>query len=137
MPDASLIERAFSAARAEVYDEQFQALRAIKDAIHLLLRAQLGGLPEEARVLVVGAGTGAEVRFLAPLVPGWRFTLVDPAEAMLSAAGFHPPAAGSQIAVLRGGTASWGAPSRSSPTPSGETHAARRPRPAAGHAGGR
>ncbi len=37
-----------------------------------------------ARILVVGAGTGAEVRFLAPFFPHWRFTLVDPSAGMLA-----------------------------------------------------
>ncbi|MCB9759467.1 MAG: class I SAM-dependent methyltransferase [Alphaproteobacteria bacterium] len=94
MPDSSLIERAFSAERAEVYDAQFLALRAIKDALHLLLRIHLSGLPDDARILVAGAGTGAEVRFLAPLFPGWRFTLVDPAEGMLAVARRHANAEG-------------------------------------------
>ena len=30
----------------------------------------------------MGAGTGAEVRHLAPIFPGWPFTMVDPSEAM-------------------------------------------------------
>lgn len=89
MHDRSLIERAFGPERAAVYDTQFAALRAIHDVVHLVLRVQLGQLADTARILVVGAGTGAEVRFLAPLFPNWRFTLVDPAPAMLAIARRH------------------------------------------------
>ncbi len=88
------ISKAFDTAHAEVYDRQFEAIRAVKDALHLLLRVQLSALPAEARILVAGAGTGAEVRFLAPLFPGWRFTLVDPAAAMLEVARRHAEAEG-------------------------------------------
>ena len=79
----------FNAAHAEVYDRQFERIQAIKDALHLLLAVQLRRLPEEARILVAGAGTGAETRHLASLHPGWRFTLADPSEAMLAVARRH------------------------------------------------
>lgn len=85
---------AFDTARAAVYDAQFEPIRAIKDALHLLLRMHFATLPSDARILVAGAGTGAEVRFLAPIFPGWRFTLVDPAEAMLAVARRHAEAEG-------------------------------------------
>lgn len=76
----------FDAARAESYDRQFEVLHPIKDSLHLLVRGAFGHLPAASRILVVGAGTGAEVRFLAPLFPDWRFTLVDPSAAMLNVA---------------------------------------------------
>jgi len=85
---------AFNAAHAEVYDRQFEPIRAIKDALHLLLRVRFAHLPPDARILVAGAGTGAEARFLAPIFPGWRFTLADPAEAMLRVAQRHAEAEG-------------------------------------------
>ena len=94
MPNPELIERAFGPDRAPAYDDQFLPLRAIKDALNLILRARLGRLPGDASLLVAGAGTGAEVRFLAPLFPGWRFTLVDPAPAMLDIAREHAAAEG-------------------------------------------
>ena len=87
--DDSLIKMAFSPERAEVYDQQFAALGAMKDLMHLILRVRFAELPPDARVLVVGAGTGQEVRVLAPLFPGWRFTLVDPSEGMLAVAERH------------------------------------------------
>lgn len=83
---ASPVSTHFDAARAEVYDEQFAALQPLKDTIHLLLRAYFSKLPDDARILVAGAGTGAEVRYLAPLFPGWKFTLVDPSAPMLDVA---------------------------------------------------
>jgi tRNA (cmo5U34)-methyltransferase len=85
---------AFDATRAEAYDNQFELIRDIKRALHLLLRVNFARLPEDARILVVGAGTGDEVRYLAPIFPGWRFTLVDPSEAMLNVARRHAAAEG-------------------------------------------
>lgn len=81
-------------AHAEAYDGTVEPLRAIKDTLHLLIRSQLSGLPDSARLLVAGAGTGAEVRFLAPLFPRWRFTLVDPSQGMLAVARRHAVAEG-------------------------------------------
>lgn len=48
---------------------------------HCCLRARL---PEQAKVLVVGAGTGMEICEFAPLNPGWSFCAVDPSGDMLS-----------------------------------------------------
>ncbi|MEZ4328689.1 MAG: class I SAM-dependent methyltransferase [Polyangiales bacterium] len=93
-PTSPSVAFAFDTARAEAYDRQFESIRAITGALHLLMRMHFAGLPSDARILVVGAGTGAEVRFLAPLFPGWRFTLVDPSEAMLSVARRHAEAEG-------------------------------------------
>ncbi len=85
----SLLQSIFSRDRAELYDQQFAALHALKDLIHLVLRVRFAALPRDAKILVVGAGTGAEARFLAPLFPDWRFTLVDPADGMLAVARRH------------------------------------------------
>lgn len=84
----------FDAERAEAYDNQFPAMNPIKEAMHLLLRVQLSSLPADARILVAGAGTGAEARMLAKHFPGWHFTLADPAEAMLDVAQRHAVAEG-------------------------------------------
>lgn len=43
-------------------------------------------LPPAANLLVVGAGTGAELARLADLNPQWRFVAVDPSKAMLDQA---------------------------------------------------
>src|SRR5690606_26862816 len=55
----------------------------IKDALHLAAQVSFLDLPYDSRILCVGAGTGAEVLALAEKNPGWRFTALDPSEAML------------------------------------------------------
>ncbi|MCA8902638.1 MAG: methyltransferase domain-containing protein [Hyphomonas sp.] len=84
----------FDTARAEVYDDQFAALQSVKDCLHLLLEGYFASLPADARILVAGAGTGAEVRYLAARFPGWHFTLVDPSAPMLAVARRHAEAEG-------------------------------------------
>lgn len=85
---------AFSEDHAKAYDTQFSALSGVQACIHLLTDAYLSPLPEEARILIAGAGTGAEARYLAPRHPGWRFTLVDPSGPMLAIARRHAEAEG-------------------------------------------
>jgi tRNA (cmo5U34)-methyltransferase len=85
---------AFSEEHAKAYDTQFSALRGVQACMHLLTEAYLAGLPEDARILIAGAGTGAEARHLAPRFPGWRFTLVDPSGPMLAIARGHAEAEG-------------------------------------------
>ncbi len=94
MSDRPSMAQLFDADHAAIYDQRFAALHPIKDLLHLILHAHFGALPADARILVVGAGTAAEVRYLAPLHPGWRFTLVDPAPAMLDVARQHAEAEG-------------------------------------------
>ncbi|TDU25625.1 tRNA (cmo5U34)-methyltransferase [Panacagrimonas perspica] len=75
---------AFDAEHAARYDERFAALAPITQALHLLIRSLLADLPARARILCVGAGTGAEMMALAPLFPSWHFTAVDPSAPMLA-----------------------------------------------------
>lgn len=82
------ITQAFDA-HAEAYDRSLEPILPVKAVLHLLLRSQFSSLPAAARILVVGAGTAAEARFLAPLFPGWRFTLLDPSAAMLAVGRRH------------------------------------------------
>jgi tRNA (cmo5U34)-methyltransferase len=65
-----------------------------KDAAHLLIQIQFAGLPADARILMAGAGTGAEARYLAARFPGWHFTLIDPSAPMLAVAKRHAEAEG-------------------------------------------
>lgn len=69
---------------AASFDQQREKLAPIKDALHLNMRMILSNLPPEANILCVGAGTGAELIYLAQEFPQWHFTAVDPAEAMLN-----------------------------------------------------
>ena len=73
----------FDQERASSYDERFAALAPMRDALHLLIRVILSELPTDAHILCVGAGTGAELIYLAQNFPQWRFTAVEPAAPML------------------------------------------------------
>ncbi len=74
----------FDEDRAASYDQRFDRISAVMAALHLLAKLWFTGLPKDARVLCVGVGTGAELFPLAEAFPGWTFTLVDPAGAMLA-----------------------------------------------------
>ena len=74
----------FGEKQAAAYDQKFAKLAPMKDALHLLIGAVLGSLPEDARILCVGAGTGAELLNLARRFPHWRFTAVEPSAPMLA-----------------------------------------------------
>lgn len=69
--------------QAATYDQQWIRLAAIRECLHLLMGATLSALPANARILCVGAGTGAEIIALGERFPGWSFTAVEPAGAML------------------------------------------------------
>lgn len=69
--------------QANGYDEQWAGMAPIRDALYGLLEALLTDLPDDASILCVGAGTGAELAYLAGRFPGWQFTAVDPSGAML------------------------------------------------------
>jgi len=72
--------------QASSYDQQWAKLAPLRDGMHLLIGAVFSELPADARVLCVGAGTGAEVLYLAQRFPGWRFTVVEPSAPMLQVA---------------------------------------------------
>lgn len=69
--------------QAASYDTQWAKTAPIRDCLHLLLDALFAGLPDEARILCVGVGTGAELAYMARKHPGWRFTAVEPSGRML------------------------------------------------------
>jgi tRNA (cmo5U34)-methyltransferase len=80
----------FGADRAAHYDAQASVTLAGAQAMYELgvsaLTAQLDG-QDNASLLFVGLGTGAELLpYLRFDVPGWRFTGVDPSDAMLAVA---------------------------------------------------
>lgn len=74
---------AFGEDHAAVYDQQAAKLAPLREAMHLMMKSLLAGLPEKARVLCVGAGTGLEMADLAQRFPGWHFTAVEPSAPML------------------------------------------------------
>lgn len=74
----------FDESKAASYDERFAKLAAMRDALHLVTQLALDDLPADARILCVGAGTGAELLHLAAAFPGWRFTAVEPSGPMLA-----------------------------------------------------
>lgn len=80
--------------QAATYDQQWSRLAPLNEALHLLMGAVFSDLPEEAHFLCVGAGTGAELRFLAARFPQWRFTVVEPSAAMLEVCQRHAEEAG-------------------------------------------
>jgi len=68
---------------AASYDERirktFPFYETIHQAINAVLRVHSG---PESEILIVGAGTGAEILELDKTNPGWRFLGVDPAQPM-------------------------------------------------------
>ena len=68
---------------ASDYDNQREKLAPIKDSLHLCIRVLLSKLPSDSRALIVGAGTGSELIYLASAFPQWSFTIVEPSSAML------------------------------------------------------
>ena len=69
---------------AQAYDRRNSALAPISESLHFLMRLALEAMPETARVLCVGVGTGAEILALANHRPQWNFTGVDPSAEMLA-----------------------------------------------------
>lgn len=75
----------FSGAFAETYETRIDRLVPGYRLAHELTLAHLGArLPDEARILVAGAGTGTEVLLYAAHRPGWRFVAVEPSPDMLA-----------------------------------------------------
>lgn len=68
---------------AATYDRTWRAMAPLRDALQLVLDHVFAPLPDDANVLCVGAGTGAEILYLAQRHPNWRFTAVEPSGPML------------------------------------------------------
>jgi len=68
---------------ASGYDGKLARIAPINNGLYFLLESVLAELPQEARILCVGVGTGTELIHLAAVFPGWRFTAVEPSGAML------------------------------------------------------
>lgn len=69
--------------QASGYDKNQERMAPVRDALYFLLGPMFSCLPDDARILCVGAGTGAEISYLAQRYPRWCFTAVEPSGAML------------------------------------------------------
>ena len=76
----------FNQEMADAYDRRNAGLKPISDCLHFLMGLALEGVPDKARVLCVGVGTGAEIFSLAAIHPDWHFVGVDPSPEMLAVA---------------------------------------------------
>lgn len=74
----------FNREMADAYDRRNSALTDISNCLHFLVRLVLANLRDDARILCVGVGTGAEILSLAAAYPGWSFVGIDPSEEMLA-----------------------------------------------------
>jgi len=72
----------FNQEQADGYDARNERLGTIISNLHFLIDLVLGGLPDNARILSVGAGTGSEIVALAERRPGWTFVAAEPSQAM-------------------------------------------------------
>jgi tRNA (cmo5U34)-methyltransferase len=83
------------------YASCFPFYETIHTAINAILRAVLGA---ESELLIVGAGTGAEILELGKTNPGWRFLGVDSAKPMLDLAKEKIDAAGltNRVSLING-----------------------------------
>jgi tRNA (cmo5U34)-methyltransferase len=69
------------------YDERIRKTFPFYETIHPAISATLRAvLAAESDLLIVAAGTGAEILELGKTNPGWRFLGVDPAQPMLDLA---------------------------------------------------
>lgn len=69
--------------QAAGYDAQWARTAPIRDALLFLVESVFAELPDDARILCVGAGTGAEIAYFAQRKPRWHFVAVEPSGAML------------------------------------------------------
>jgi tRNA (cmo5U34)-methyltransferase len=79
--------RCFDSERAQNYDCQIRIVVPGYEALHSTACSLLQRkLKEQARLLIVGAGTGKEIIQLGNSNPGWQFTGVDPSPDMITIA---------------------------------------------------
>lgn len=73
----------FDEERAAGYDDRIRHVAPGYEALQAALPSVIGTAAPAARVLVMGAGTGAEILTMARARPDWHFTAVDPSTDML------------------------------------------------------
>jgi tRNA (cmo5U34)-methyltransferase len=77
----------FDRDRASKYDRDILKVIPGYEALHAMAKAFLGmNLPEEAKLLIVGAGTGKEILNLSQSHLRWQFTGVEPSAEMMAIA---------------------------------------------------
>lgn len=69
--------------QAPNYDSRWKRMAPVSDALYFFVKTIFARLPEKARILCVGAGTGKEIVFLSKYFPDWRFTVVEPSQGMI------------------------------------------------------
>ena len=69
--------------QAAGYDAQWARMAPIRESLHFLLEPVFADLPDDARLLCVGAGTGAEIAHLARRFARWQFLALDPSAQMI------------------------------------------------------
>jgi len=74
----------FNSEFSRQYDAYNERLGEIANNLHLLISLLLNKMPQQARILCVGVGTGSEIIRLAQHHPHWHFTGVDPSPDMLA-----------------------------------------------------
>lgn len=70
--------------QAAGYDSQWAQMAPSRESLHFLVETVFADLPADARLLCVGAGTGAEIAHLARRFPQWRFLALDPSAQMIA-----------------------------------------------------
>lgn len=73
----------FGKSQAASYDERSVRMTPLREALYFLISNVLADLPQNARILCVGAGTGSELIELARRFPHWTFMATDPSGPML------------------------------------------------------
>ncbi len=66
------------------YDQNNSSFKSVSDNIQVLNSIILKDLPENAKILSVGIGTGADIIELGKKNPKWTFVGVEPARSMLN-----------------------------------------------------
>lgn len=74
----------YDAAWAASYERRAEAAIPGREGLYRLCVASLHGIPDDARILVVGCGTGTELLALAGAFPRAHLTGLEPAAAMLA-----------------------------------------------------
>ena len=76
--NTSTVNDYFNAQKARLYNEIIRQSIPGYEALHDMVYGFLfEDLPDDAHILVAGAGTGMELQLLGKRCPSWRFTTFD------------------------------------------------------------